>query len=228
MQEKWAIRITAGLFIAFLLYIFVPVSNPNPRPEHWNIQVANDSLSILGLTIQKQTLQDALATLKTNPDIALFTTRQKPDEPEPDMHLEAFLSDLFDEGDSVVLGLGADQKLLEHIKKQAYQPQIFPNNVIRVGIKESLIPDALNLPIQSITIITGRSIMFEDFKEKFGEPERFIDDGKGNAHFLYPELGLDFIQPANGAQLLQFVAPEAFDKVLLQPLLSSLPEGEAQ
>ncbi|HID37337.1 MAG TPA: hypothetical protein EYP39_08215 [Ghiorsea sp.] len=141
------------------------------------------------------------------------------------MHLEAFLADLYDEGDSIILGLDANPEFLQHIKKQAYQPQLFPNNVIRVGVQEELIPDILNLPIHNITIITGTSIMFEDFKEKLGEPEKLINDGVGNAHFLYPALGLDFIQPANGAQVLQFVDPARFDEDLFKPLMQSLPKG---
>lgn len=228
MQEKWAIRITAGLFLAFLLYVFFPVANPNLRPVMWNIQTTTNQLQVLGLSIGSQNLQDAISIINTPPDIALFTTRHEKGEPEPAMHLEAYFDDLYDEGDRIIIGLVANSSLLQHIKKQAFQPQLFPNNVIRVGIHKTLIPDILELPIQSITIITGRSIMFEDFKAAFGEPEKLLDDGQGNAHFLYPALGLDFIQPANGAQLLQFVAPEAFDKVLLQPLLASFPEGAIQ
>ena len=67
--------------------------------------------------------------------------------------------------------------------------------------------------------------MFEDFKEKFGEPDKLINDGVGNAHFLYPALGLDFIQPANGAQVLQFVDPSRFNEDLFKPLMQSLPKG---
>lgn len=225
MSEKWIYRIIAGLVFAVVLYVLFPNSEPDRRPNLWSIQPTNDKTSILGLVINHDTLQHALSTLKVSPDIALFTTRQKQGEPEPAMHLEAYLDDLYDEGDSIILGLTASPTLLQHIKKQAYQPQLFPNNVIRVGIAEDLIPDILNLPIHNITIITGRSIMFEDFKKKFGEPAKFINDGIGNAHFLYPALGLDFIQPANGAQILQFVDSERFDKDLLEPLLKSLPKG---
>ncbi|MDQ7004125.1 MAG: hypothetical protein Q9N67_04080 [Ghiorsea sp.] len=225
MQEKWAIRITAGFFIALILYIFVPISDPNPRPTFWNIKASAQSTSILGLTINQDTLQDAITTLQSTPDIALFTTRQRKNEPEAAMHLEAFFDDLYDHGDRVVIGLSASPELLQHIKKQAYQPQIFPNNTIRIGIQEKLIPDVLQLPIHNITIIASRPIMFEDFKEAFGEPDHFINDGQGNAHFLYPAMGLDFIQPANGAQLLQFVAPERFEQDLLNPLMELLPQG---
>ncbi|MDQ6983879.1 MAG: hypothetical protein Q9M44_04120 [Ghiorsea sp.] len=228
MQEKWAIRITAGFFIAVILYIFFPISDPNPRPTFWDIQPSAQSTSILGLTINQYTLRDVMATLQTTPDIALFTTRQRKNEPEPDMHLEAFFDDLYDHGDRIIIGLSASTDLLQHIKKEAYKPQIFPNNTVRISIQEKLIPDVLQLPIHNITIIASSPIMFEDFKEAFGEPDKFINDGQGNAHFLYPALGLDFIQPANGAQVLQFVDPSRFEQELLNPLIQSLPKGAIQ
>lgn len=225
MQEKWAIRITAGFFIAFILYIFFPISDPNPRPEHWHIQASSQPLSILGFSINQHTLQDVISSLQTTPEIALFTTRKQKGEPEPSMHLEAFFDDLYDHGDRIIIGLTADSDFLQHIKKEAYQPQIFPNNVIRIGIQERLIPEVLQLPIHNITIIASSPIMFEDFKAAYGEPDKFVNDGQGNAHFLYPNLGLDFIQPANGAQVLQFVAPERFEQDLLNPLIQLLPQG---
>ncbi|MDQ7058404.1 MAG: hypothetical protein Q9N62_08190 [Ghiorsea sp.] len=225
MPDKWTYRIIAGLTLAVILYVLFPNSEPDRRPNLWSIKHIDNTLSILDLTINHHSLQDALTALRVTPEIALFTTRQKQGDPEPDMHLEAFLADLYDEGDSIILGLDADSELLQHIKKQAYQPQLFPNNVIRIGVQESLIPDILNLTIHNITIITGTSIMFEDFKEKFGEPEKLINDGVGNAHFLYPTMGLDFIQPANGAQVLQFVDPARFNEDLLKPLIKSLPKG---
>lgn len=218
MSTKWVYRIIAGLAVAAVLYVLFPNAEPNPRPAFWNIHIDNP-ISVLDLKIQDSSLQQAIKTLRAHPDIAMFTSQQRKGEPEPEMHLEAYFDDVFDDGDRIILGLEADVDLLHHIKKEAFRPEIFPNNVIRVGIQERLIPDILQLPIRSITIVAGRSIMFEDFKKKYGEPDKFVDDGQGNAHFLYPTLGLDLIQPAGGEQVLQFVSLETFERILLEPLL---------
>jgi len=219
MSNTWIYRIIAGLLIAVVLQIFFPVSESNPRPEFWHIQ-AKDPVSILGLEMHKQTLSQAVQTLKVQPEIAMFTQRQRQGEPEPAMHLEAFFEDVFDEGDHIILGLDASDALLRHIKKEAYRPELYPNNTIRVGVQERLLPEIMKLPFHSITIIAENTIMFEEFKKVYGKPDKLIDDGSGNAHFLYPALGLDFIQPSGGEQVLQFVTPEKFDKALLQPLLA--------
>ena len=220
MSTKWVYRIITGLAIAATLYILFPNTEPNPRPTFWNIE-AKDNLSVLDISLHNSSLEQAIKILKAHPDIALFTTQQQKGEPEPDMHLEAYFDDVFDDGDRIILGLDAGPDLLHHIKKEAYHPEIFPNHVIRVGIQERLIPDILKLPIRSITIVAERSIMFEDFKAKYGEPDKLVDDGQGNAHFLYPALGLDLIQPAGGEQVLQFVSPETFVQELLEPLLKT-------
>ncbi len=219
MSNTWIYRIIAGLVIAVVLYVFFPTTPPNPRPSLWHIQTAQ-SISVLGLQLHTQSLKQAMQQLQSHPDIAMFTTRQRQGEPEPPMHLEAYFEDVFDEGDRIILGLDASDALLHHIKKEAYHPELLPNDTIRVGVQERLMPDILSLPFHSITIIAEAPVMFEDFKQQYGKPDKLIDDGQGNAHFLYPSLGLDFIQPAGGEQILQFVAPQDFEARLLKPLLA--------
>ncbi len=220
MSTKWIYRIIAGLAIAAVLYVFFPNSEPNPRPTWWNIQPNSTTLSVLGLSLNKSQLNDAIHSLKTHPKVALFTRRQGENQPEPPMHLEAYFEDVFDEGDSIIVTLLADKKLLQHIKKEAYQPEWMPNDVIRVSIRQKLYPSLQHLAISSITILAGRQIEFEAFQEHFGKPDKILSDGQGNAHFLYPQLGLDLIQPAGGTHILQFVSPDVFDQKLLQPLVN--------
>ncbi len=228
MNSTWTYRIAIGLVLSYLLYVFFPVTEADPRPDMWQLQLESEHVSILGLTSGDSTLQDAIHQLKRVPVTALFTMRQRKDAPEAPMRLEAYFEDLFDEGDHVIIGLDADEKLLQHIKKQAFEPKLYPNDVIRVSIRPDLADIVQNLTIHNISVIPGYSINFEVFQKKFGPPEKIIDDGVGNAHFLYPELGLDFIQPASGSQVLQFVSPDMFKAELLEPLIQALPQGAIQ
>jgi len=122
------------------------------------------------------------------------------------------------------VGLDASDQLLSHIKKSAFQPELFPNDVIRVAVREELKADIAMLTISNITFIAGERLKFEEFKAEFGEPAQLIDDGEGNAHLLYPALGLDFVQPSDGLQVLQFVSPDQFDARLLAPLMPKQPQ----
>jgi hypothetical protein len=221
MSIKWVYRIIAGLAIAAVLYVLFPNGDPNPRPTWWNIQSGSDTLTVLGLSLNKSKLSDAIHALKVRPKVALFTRRQGENQPEPPMHLEAYFEDIFDEGDNIIVTLLADKKLLQHIKKEAYQPEWMPNDVIRVGIRQKLYPNLQDLIISSITILAGRQIEFEAFQKHFGKPGQILSDRQGNAHFLYPQLGLDLIQPAGGTHILQFVSPDVFDQELLQPLVNN-------
>lgn len=223
-MTTWIYRISLAFIFAALFYWLYPTNEPNPRPQMWDIHLENGQTSILGLRINESLLQQASKTLKSFPNTALFTTKQAKNSPPAKMHLEAYYEDLFDEGDRIIIGLNADKALLEHIKEQAYQPKLFPNGVIRVNIQDNLIETIQHLSIQSITIIAGWQIDFETFQNQFGKPAQLLDDGIGNAHFLYPELGLDFIQPATGLQVLQFVAPDKFKTTLLDPLHATIAE----
>jgi len=225
MSSPWTFRIIVGLALAILLYFLFP-NETNPRPELWDIQVESGQLSILGLSLNTSQLQQASATFKSMPDTALFTTRQRPGMPVPAMHLEAYFEDLFDAGDSIILSLNGDAELLNVIKKQAYQPKLFPNGTIRVRIKGDLMNAVQQLSIRSITIVAGEQVNIPAFEEKFGKPTQLIDDGEGNAHILYPNLGLDFIQPSEGRHVLQFVPPEKFEEELLLPLLNKRKHQE--
>jgi len=220
-MQTWTYRIVLALVLAALFYWLYPNSESNPRPELWNLQQQEGQISLLGLEIGKTKLNEAMQILRTVPDIALFTKQRGRNAPEQPKHLEAFFDDLYDEGDSIILEVAADEKLLAHIKKEAFEPELFPNGVIRVGVRENLYELIQDLPISNITVIAGWQIDFEDFQSKFGKPDQLLNDGQGNAHFLYPKLGLDLIQPAGGNQILQFVSPEAFDEKLKQPLLET-------
>jgi len=227
-MKTWAFRISIALILAVLFYWLYPTTEANPRPTWWGIEHSateqpTNQVSILDFQLGKTNLQDIINQLKIPPSTALFTKRQRPGEAEPAIHLEAYFEDVFDEGDRIIIGLDADDSLLKHIKKIAFQPELFPNDVIRVGIPPSFTETVINLPIKNITLIAGWQVKFEEFKERYGEPDQIIDDGRGNAHFLYPNMGLDFIQPADGLQILQFVAVEKFQETLLSPLLQSLP-----
>ncbi len=219
MSSQWTFRIVTGLVIATLLYWFIP-NESNPRPEYWNIQIEKNKISILGLELHTSHLKDTNLIFGDKPEIAMFTKRQHAGKPVPSMRLEAYYKDLFNEEDRIIVGLTADDKLLQKIKNEAYQPTLFPNNVIRIGIKDERLATIDELTIQSITIIPGEAIDTKEFDAKFGTPTQHIDDGQGNAHFLHPTMGLDFIQPAEGNQVLQFVSPDKFKTELLAPLMS--------
>ncbi|MDX8388068.1 MAG: hypothetical protein R8M46_05990 [Ghiorsea sp.] len=221
MINKWTYRISIALVLAVLFYVFYPTSEPDRRPDFWNIQVEKGEVTILGLSLNKSQLKDTAQVLKSTPSTALFTKQQAKGEPTPPMHLEAYFEDLYDEGDRIIIGLNAKDDLLKHIKKQAYHPELFPNGVVKVGIQENLYEETRQLSIRSVTLIAGWQIDFEEFQTKFGEPAQLLNDGQGNAHFLYPTMGLDFIQPADGLQILQFVPPKMFNTELLEPLLKT-------
>lgn len=220
-MSTWIYRITLALVLAGLFYWLYPNQDPNPRPEMWGLQQENNQTSLLHLNIGTTTLHEAMQMLKSMPNIAMFTMQHMPDAPEPTKNLEAFFKGVFDEGDNIILGVDADDKLLSYIKKEAFKPEVLPNGVVRVGVRKKLYAQIQALPISSITVIAGRQINIDAFQTKFGKPEQLLNDGQGNAHFLYPKLGLDLIQPAGGNHILQLVSPDMFDKKLKQPLLDT-------
>ncbi|MDX8391255.1 MAG: hypothetical protein R8K53_01635 [Mariprofundaceae bacterium] len=219
-SSPWASRILAGMLLAAMIYMFFP-NGSHPRPDFWNIQLAPAYTSVLGLRLNEAQLKDAMGALKSKPDVALFTHRQRQNEPVPGMHLEAYFDDLFDEGDRIILALADDDQLLQQIKKQAYKPELLPNDNIRVGIRDEWMDSIRHLRIRNITIIVGDNMDVTTFATKFGKPGQQIVDAQGNTHMLYPALGLDFIQSLEGMQVLQFVSLDRFESELIAPLLQA-------
>ncbi len=78
------------------------------------------------------------------------------------------------------------------------------------------LPQVLEEVIIGITFIPAVNLDEEVILARFGTPDNRIESA-GAIHFLYPEKGLDIVLHENSKEVMQYVAPDAFQQ-LLQPL----------
>ena len=165
-------------------------------------------LHVLGLILPESTLRDAEIILKSRADTALYLYPGKEGEGGGTVTLEAFFPSIADHS-KVILGLKADQQLLDSMQKRAIQPRLYPNGVARMNLGTEDVLAVLNLPIASVTLIPSLDIDEEMLASRFGKPEEIIKEDKEVRRYRYPKVYLTaFIDP-NGKDRLKFSLPEA-------------------
>lgn len=79
------------------------------------------------------------------------------------------------------------------------------------------------MPIRAIAVIPALSLDDAAVVQRFGEPAERVAVSETQTHLLYPGRGLDILVDAKRRELLQYVAPRDFDKLLRAPLKAHKP-----
>lgn len=178
-----------------------------------------DNISIMGLTLNKSTLQEAEALINETAKKALFLTPLG--EKKYSYKFEAYF-----EEQQVVLNFEPSATLIKNIEHNPNNPFVYPSGIIRLGISAEEMPQVNQLIILSLTYVPGSRIDLEMFQQHYQEPNETLTDPANNIHYLYPAFGLDFYRPSDGPDVLQFVLPKNFNQ-LRDPLIEVLNNNSA-
>ncbi|MCF6236808.1 MAG: hypothetical protein L3J70_10635 [Gammaproteobacteria bacterium] len=212
MNSKTTLFLVAPLAIWALWTLFSPSDSDNKKPEKrmWNATVNEQGqLSVLGVTIDQTTLKEATKILNSHSEQALFISPKNSDKKPV---IEAFFPKMPD-GSKMILNLAASDELIEKIINSAYSPMAFPSGNIKFKIAEEHMQAIETLKVSSMTAIPRIKITQKMLINQFGSPEQQVLDGD-IMHNLYPQIGLDAILDQSGEVMLQFVAPDSFQKIL--------------
>ncbi len=212
MNSKITLFLVASLAIWALWTLFSPSDSDNKKPEKrmWNATVNEQGqLSVLGVTIDQTTLKEATKILNSHSEQALFISPKNSDKKPV---IEAFFPKMPD-GSKMILNLTASDELIEKIINSAYNPMAFPSGNIKFKIAEEHMQVIKTLKVSSMTAIPRIKITPKMLINQFGTPEQQVLDGD-IMHNLYPQIGLDAILDQSGEVMLQFVAPDSFQKIL--------------
>jgi hypothetical protein len=166
----------------------------------------DNRLHVLGLILPKNTLREAEVKLKSRADTALYLYPGK-EGGRGTVTLEAFFPSIADHS-KVILGLKADQQLLDDMQKRAMLPRLYPNGVARMNLGTEDVLAVLNFPITSITLIPSLDIDEKMLEARFGKAKEITKEDKGIIRYWYPNVSLKaFIDP-NGKDKLNFSMPE--------------------
>lgn len=206
---------TAGISTVVLIAAFVIPGEPtDPHNLPWRFEHPSpEQLSVFGLTLGVNNTSDAEQRFQEEGKPNIFKSRQG------DLVAEVFFNQVILVGlkSKVVLSIDVPKAELEEM----YQQGIRMAGTMS-GKKITPSPEDVNkirsYPISSITYMPAANVPPDTFIKRFGEPSlRIKEKESGVMHWLYPNIALDIAFGENDRPVLQYVAPNNFER-LRKPL----------
>lgn len=218
MRERYLFLGVLGFaLLAIVVAILIP-GRQDHRPEllPWAVIPHEDGTStVFGLHLGHSTLGEAEQLFQTELELILFQS------PEGRRAAEGYF-------DGVTLSGLAAKLVVEAALSEAELQAMFERGV-RIATmgngsrKVTLHPDdsarLRATPIASLTYLPRTHLDTALVEKRFGVPAQKVSEpGNEVVHWLYPERGLDVAVSASGKEVLQYVAPRDFPR-LVAPLL---------
>lgn len=180
----------------------------------WQIEIQPDgSTQVFGIKIGISQLYDVIAILGSDMELAVIASKDEAGKLE--MYYGHYQAGLL--SGKLVLQTSASELNITRWRDNAVKSEYMATGKAK---KYILLPDdltrALNETITGITFIPAVNLDEAVILARFGEPDKRIQL-TGVTHFLYPVKGLDIAIHQDSKEVLQYVSPHTFQK-LLQPL----------
>jgi len=217
----------ALFFLLLLALLAVPMllpsdgAAPPELPEQgmpWQIEVLPEGHArVFGMVPGRSTLAEARAALAGTPEVALIVA------PGDSGSLEAYY-DSFAAGPltgKMVLTLDSTPERREQMLQRARKAEYMESTTRRVALAAEDLAWAETAPIVGLAFIPSANLDEAIVLERFGAPAERLRDGEHREHFLYPDKGLELQLDAKGREVLQYVAPKDFGRLLRDPLVAA-------
>ncbi len=218
MGKHVFLSVLGATILALVLGVYLS-SLKQPASDHagfpWEIEILPSGQSrVFSLTLGKTTLHDAQQIFKEIAEVTLFSA------PQSEPVIEAFFSE-------VKIG-GLKSKMVMSFHLPVDEIQAMFNRGARIatlgsGTRKVTLSadDAAKVRQTAITSITYLPSVHLDaalIENRFGSPSEKIVDSKSDAvHWLYPDKGIDIALSETDKEVILYVLPADFDKIL-QPL----------
>lgn len=219
-MKAWQIVALISIAVIGVVYLIAPRSDvaplmPRGDDAPWGVHaVAGGRHSrVFGLTLGTAHLSEAMARFGREPKLALFDT------PGKGLSLEVFYEEVTLAGLSgrIILSLAAPTKVLEAMRARAVDRKPMDSGAIRYTLAQADLRAASGLTVAGLTYIPYADLNADIVTQRFGKPAERLRTRDGLVHWLYPALGLDIALNPAGRDVLQYVAPADFAR-LLAPL----------
>lgn len=215
-----------GLFLFALLALLalpllMPAGDESRRvlPEQglpWQIERLPDGMTrVFGLVPGRSTLADARAQRAGQPEVALIVA------PDGRVSLEAYYESfsIGALGGKATLTLAATPEDHERMLARARKAEYMDSATRRILLADEDLRHADAAPIVGIAFIPAANLDEQVVLQRFGVPAERVRGDAHREHFLYPDKGLDLQLDARGREVLQYVAPQDFERLLREPLV---------
>lgn len=204
--------VAAVVMAPFLLEPDVPAPALQDLP--WRIEVhADGSSTVFGVRLGHSTLADAQARFGEEMELAVIAA------PGEAGDLEAYIG-RFTAGvltGKLVLSADLPDDSIRALRRGAASASPTATGALKFRLAQADLQTALRASISVVTFIPSVHIDPDTAERRFGPPAERISDTNGAEHWLYPDRGLDLILHPEQKEVLQYVAPKAFE-TLTRPL----------
>lgn len=222
-------KLALSLIALVLLALIVPFLMPGPGQQEgvdpnsnlpWQITVdAQGGTSVFGLKPGISTLGEVRQRLGGEIEVAIIA------EPNELGSLEAYYSQvpLGFVLAKVIVTVDATNEAISAMRERAVKAKHMESMTRKITLQPDDMAAAELLPVRAISVIPTVNLDEATIVQRFGEPGERIVLSEKRMHLLYPKQGLDILLDQDGKELLQYVAPQYFER-LREPLLAELAE----
>jgi len=222
---KLAGILIAIVVLALVLPFFVPAGGPGESAESslpWQVEADGTGGSrVFGLQPGTSTLADVKQRFGADIDVGILAA------PGETGMLEGYYDNVslgFVTAKLVVTLDAAPQTVASMRERSADSEYMESANATRrMHLHADDLAAIERMPIRAISVIPALSLDDAAVVQRFGEPAERIAMSETQTHLLYPQRGLDILVDAKRKELLQYVAPRDFDKLLRAPLKAQKP-----
>lgn len=181
----------------------------------WQIEILHDGTTeVFGLHIGESRLSDAVDSLGNDMELAIVAATDEVGNLE--MYYGHYRAGLLS-GKLVLQTDISEQNIIAWRDNALRFEYMATGRAKKYILSPDDLPQVLNEIIIGLTFIPAVNLDEAVILARFGEPEERIQSA-GAVHFLYPEKGLDIALHEESKEVLQYVAPDAFQQ-LIQPLV---------
>lgn len=218
MRERYLFLGVLGFSLLAIIVAMLIPGRQDHRPEllPWAVIPHEDgSSTVFGLRLGHSTLGDAEQLFQTELELILFQS------PEGRRAAEGYFDGLTLSGLAarLVVEAALSEETLQGMFERGVRIATLGNGSRKVTLHPDDIARLRATPIASLTYLPRAPLDATLVEKRFGIPVRKVSEPGGDVvHWLYPERGLDVAVSAGGKEVLQYVAPRDFPR-LVKPLL---------
>ena len=178
--------------------------------------MANGNLRVFNLTLGQTTIGEAEQLFKEKAAINLFAPKQS------SAVIEAYFDQVKVSGlkSKMVMSLDISSDIIQDIYNRGARISTLDSGTRKVTLLDEDIMLVRNSVIVGITYLPSIHLDAQLIENRFGQPAEKLQDTKSDAiHWLYPAKGVDIALSESEKEVIQYVKPEDFDK-LVKPLKS--------
>jgi len=181
-----------------------------PSNLPWQITITESGQSnVFGITLGQTTLRDAFQVLKVYPETALFAHK------DGRKSLEAYISSLSLSGltAKMILEYDVTDESKQRYIKGSVDREGMPSGAFKYKLNEEDLLQAMQSKVKSISYIPYAQFDDEIIMQRFGLAAETIKVDEQSSILLFPDLGLSIAYNQEEKEILQYVAPDQFDRL---------------